>query len=706
MGLELGLGESYYLAILLFQVSLAALILASGRLDRIKAGFSAVLGLSALQAAIFLFTPEGRTGLLQAGVNLTDTVLLLTLAYLISQFPTPIGGERGARWTTWAWPAVTGSWLALATGMLLWGSYGTPLYEVPKALLHEGAFTLIAGLFALRLVPRWQELGAGPLKHQTLLAGAGLVVSTLFQVGMRGTALVFEGRFDLSAGPMAGVQDGLWATTTWLCLAGLVRLAVHASRSGDRETWLFTGLVVIGLVLGVDALYSSTTDLEYAAQVLRPLLLAGAILRYDLFRVPDRFRQMTTPAALLSFAVLVFLLIVGMTNPGGLTTTQVAAPAALLGVAAVATGAYLARRSLVELLSPQAGWGPHPELERYRLALERADALAGPDGDGLTELRGELGISQQEHRVLLTLLDQPAVVPTAAIQGAREGGTVAGRYEIVRQLGQGGFGRVLLARDLTEDRLVVLKETIRPWEQAAQERLEALKREAEVGSLVDSRHVAQVEGLVQDGYHTYLIREHVSGRSLEEVLEAQGTLPPRRVADLAIQLTRGIQALHENGLLHLDLKPSNVVIDDTGRAVIVDLGTVRSNDQTTAGSPTETRAQRPVGTLRWMAPEQILSDRVDQRTDLFQLGALIHRMLTGRHHLDCGSSAFEVEEALVRGEPPRDGPEGWQPILAKLLARDPDDRYPDAAAVLTELSTGRLPASVVLAEDQETHPDA
>lgn len=706
MGLELGLGESYYLAIFLFQVSLAALILASGRLDRIKAGFAAVLGFSALQVAIFLLTPEGRTGRLQAGVFLIDTLLLWTLAYLVSQFPTPIGGDRGARWATRAWLGVTGAWLVLATGVILWGSHTAPFYEVPKALLHESAFTLIAGLFALRLVPRWQELGAGPLKHQTLLAGAGLVVSTLFQVGMRGTRLVFHGGFDLSGGLINGLKDGIWMTTAWLALAGLVRLGVHAGRSDDREAWLFTGLVATGLVLGIDALYSSTSDLEYAAQVLRPLLLAGAILRYDLFRVPDRFRQVTTPAALLSFAVLVFLLIVALTNPTGLTTTQIAAPAALLGVAAVATGAYLARRTLVELLSPHAGWDPNPELERYRLALERARALAGPDGDGLTQLRGELGISHEEHRVLSTLLDQPAVVPTEAIQGAREGGTVAGRYEILRQLGQGGYGRVLLARDLAEERLVVLKEAMRPWEEAAGERLKALEREAEVGSLVDSRHVAKVEGLVQEGYHTYLVREHVSGRSLGEVLEEERVLPPRRVADLAIQLTRGLHALHEQGLLHLDLKPSNVVIDETGRAVIVDLGTVRSRDQGLADSVTGTRAQRPVGTLQWMAPEQILSDPVDERTDLFQLGALIHRLLTGGHHLGSGRSAFEVEEALVRGDPPQDAPDGWQPILAKLLARDPEDRYPDAATVLTELSTGRLPASVVLAENKQAHPDA
>lgn len=707
MGLELGLGESYYLAIVLFQVSLAALILASGRLDRIKAGFAAVLGFSALQVAIFLLTPEGRTGRLQAAVLLIDTLLLLTLAYLVSQFPTPIGGEQSARWVTRAWLGVTGAWLALASGAILSGHHTSPLYEVPKGLLHEGAFTLVAGLFALHLVPRWQELGAGPLKHQTLLAGAGLVVSTLFQVGMRGTGLAFQGRFDLSDGLISGLKDGIWMATTWLALAGLVRLAVHAGRSGDRDAWLFTGLVAIGLFLGVEALYSSTNDLEYAAQVMRPLLLASAILRYDLFRVPDRFRQASTPAVLLSFAVLVFLLVVGLTNPDGLSGEAVATPAALAGVGAVATGAYLARDALVEMLAPDSGDDRAQHLERYRLALERDRARAGTPQDGLTELREALEVSDEEHQLLLALLDQPAGVPTEAIRGAREGSLVAGRFEVLRELGRGGFGRVLLAQDRSQGRLVVLKEAMRPWEAAADGRLQALRQEASVGKAVDSRHVASVEGLVRDGYHTYLVREHVPGRTLETVVDEEGPLAADRVIDLALHITQGVHALHEAGFLHLDLKPANVVVDDSGRAVIVDLGTAREGDDGD-GSSTATRAQRQAGTLRWMAPEQVLGEPVGPRTDLFQLGALIHGMLTGHHHLgpDLGptGSAFEVEQALVRGSPPKDVPEAWQPLVDRLLARELEGRYADAGELLAALATWPE-TSGLLAEHEQAHPD-
>jgi len=217
-------------------------------------------------------------------------------------------------------------------------------------------------------------------------------------------------------------------------------------------------------------------------------------------------------------------------------------------------------------------------------------------------------------------------------------------YRIVRVLGQGAFGTVYLAHDTLLDRPVAVKElTI-----TAQTDEVAFKRfiqEARVAGGLNHPHVVTVYALKVVEPHVYLAMEYLAGGSLRALLEQCGPLPVEQAVRIAAEVCEGLAAAHAKRIVHRDVKPENILLTDNGRAKVGDFGIAhvpRGTGGIYLSGLTGTGFQP--GTLLYMSPEQIRGQQVDGRSDVYQVGALLYEMLTGRHYVDMDALGQQARE--------------------------------------------------------------
>ena len=202
------------------------------------------------------------------------------------------------------------------------------------------------------------------------------------------------------------------------------------------------------------------------------------------------------------------------------------------------------------------------------------------------------------------------------------GKVLADRYRIVSLLGKGGMGEVYRADDLKLEQPVALK--FLPAALAQDERLlKALYNEVKLARRVTHRHVGRVYDIGEaEGLH-FLTMEYIEGEDLGGLLRRIGRLPGDKAISLAQQLCAGLQAAHEEGLLHLDLKPGNLMIDQRGDLRVTDFGLARMTRDAEA-------EKRRSGTPAYMAPEQLLHGEASERSDLYAVGLILYEMFTGK----------------------------------------------------------------------------
>jgi serine/threonine-protein kinase len=270
------------------------------------------------------------------------------------------------------------------------------------------------------------------------------------------------------------------------------------------------------------------------------------------------------------------------------------------------------------------------------------------------------------------------------------GAVVAGRFEIVSRLGQGGMGVVYKARDRELQELVALK-MLRPDKWSDQDLIERLKQELKLARRISHGNVLRTFDLgLLDGV-PFISMEYVRGLTLRTLLDrlAPGErLPFTAGLRLARQLAQGLAAVHGCGVIHRDFKPANVILEPTGNAKIMDFGIARFSQRFEAG---QTTAGAIIGTPGYLAPEQLEGGEVDPRTDLFAYGVVLYEMFTGRLPFQ-GESLAAILMQTLNGEPtpPRtlwpEMPPALERILLRCLARSPADRYPRAGDALAQLA--------------------
>src|SRR5580765_7185407 len=236
-----------------------------------------------------------------------------------------------------------------------------------------------------------------------------------------------------------------------------------------------------------------------------------------------------------------------------------------------------------------------------------------------------------------------------------DAGSRLGPYEVVTLIGKGGMGEVYRARDTRLHRDVAIK-ILPPGVADNPTRRARFEREAQAISQISHPHICAVYDIGEFNGATYFVMEFIEGESLDERLR-RGPLPWQTALPLAIQMASAIDAAHRRGIVHRDLKPANVMLSESG-VKLLDFGLAKLIDVSDTSSGDEqpstislTAEQKLVGTVHYMAPEQLEGQTVDARTDVFAFGTTLYEMLTARRAFE-GSSAASITAAILTSEPP------------------------------------------------------
>jgi WD40 repeat protein/serine/threonine protein kinase len=260
-------------------------------------------------------------------------------------------------------------------------------------------------------------------------------------------------------------------------------------------------------------------------------------------------------------------------------------------------------------------------------------------------------------------------------------------YEVQELVGRGGMGVVLKAVDEKLHRVVAIKVMAGPLATGAAAR-KRFSREAQAAAAVRNDHVVGIHAVEEAGGLPYLVMEYVCGVSLQERLDQGGPLQLREILRIGMQTAAGLAAAHAQGLVHRDVKPANILLENgVERVKLTDFGLARAVDDASL-----TQSGVVAGTPQYMAPEQAKGEAVDHRADLFSLGSVLYAMCTGHPPFRAASSMAVLKR--VCEEAPRPIPEinpevpGWLVgIIARLHAKDPAQRFQSAAEVAELLNS-------------------
>jgi serine/threonine protein kinase len=255
---------------------------------------------------------------------------------------------------------------------------------------------------------------------------------------------------------------------------------------------------------------------------------------------------------------------------------------------------------------------------------------------------------------------------------APAGRVVGGRYALTDVLGRGGMGTVWLATDQLLERQVALKEVTFSVDLSDEDRRvlrERTMREARAAARLVHPCVTTVYDVVEDGGKPWLVMERVSARSLQEILEERGPLSPGAAARIGLDVLAALEAAHEAGIVHRDVKPANVLVDRDGGARLTDFGIA-----TTTGDSSLTTGGALIGSPSYMAPERANNEQPGPAVDLWSLGATLYAAVEGRPPFDRGEAMATLMSVVSEHPAPmlRAGP--LEPVLAGLLTKDPASR--------------------------------
>src|SRR5213593_4577877 len=352
-------------------------------------------------------------------------------------------------------------------------------------------------------------------------------------------------------------------------------------------------------------------------------------------------------------------------------------------------------------------------------AFVQARQIAGPvrrlavatrqvqDGDYSVDIavksRDEIGILSQAFKSLVEDLKAKAALveymmaasgamatqplsamaaPAAGGEGLKPGTVFAGRYDVKEVLGTGGMGVVYRAFDRELQEAVAIK-TLRPESLAGDGvALERFKQEIRLARKIAHRNVVRTYDLGEANGLYYLTMEYVEGTSLKQLIGTRGRLPVPVVLTIGKQLCRALEVAHEQGVIHRDIKPQNIVVDPTGFLKVMDFGIARL--ATPATGKGLTQEGMSIGTPDYMSPEQLSGLELDARSDLYSAGVVLFECLTARVPFEAASVYALIAKHLEQSPPdPRtlnaEISEALANVIMKAMAKEPADRYQSAA---------------------------
>ena len=299
------------------------------------------------------------------------------------------------------------------------------------------------------------------------------------------------------------------------------------------------------------------------------------------------------------------------------------------------------------------------------------------------------GVPESDDTTLV--MQQPR--PVAA--SIKVGTLLAGRYEIKEVIGAGGMGVVYRARDRELDEQIAIK-TLKPEAMETDTSLvERFKQEIRLARRITHRNVVRTHDLGEANGSYFITMEYVEGRTLKDIIRRVGKLPVKAVITVGRQLCRALEVAHEQGVIHRDIKPQNLVVDRGGFVKVMDFGIARLAGARPAAAKQLTATGSAIGTPHYMAPEQLLGEEVDARCDIYAAGAVLYECVSGRAVFDVPSLPALIACHLESSpEDPRTlNPElsdELARVILRALAKKPADRWQSAKELKVALETARV----------------
>ncbi|MGH7638360.1 MAG: protein kinase domain-containing protein [Gemmatimonadaceae bacterium] len=273
-----------------------------------------------------------------------------------------------------------------------------------------------------------------------------------------------------------------------------------------------------------------------------------------------------------------------------------------------------------------------------------------------------------------------------------------GEYEIERELGRGGMAAVYLARDVALNRKVAIK-TMLPEVISRPGMVQRFKREAQMAAGLSHPHIVQIHGVRETPRLVYFVMKCIEGRSIDSILSERGALDLETARLIMQQAGSALSFAHHRGIVHRDVKPANIMIDENGWAVMTDFGIAKIDD-----AQNLTATGTAIGTPHYMSPEQFHNKPVTGASDQYALAIVAYEMLTGKKPFDGGTVAEIITKHLFSPPPDvrqdrADLPASVAEALTRMLAKEPADRFPDLDSAIAAFG-GPSPAHLDMVRAQ------
>ena len=262
-------------------------------------------------------------------------------------------------------------------------------------------------------------------------------------------------------------------------------------------------------------------------------------------------------------------------------------------------------------------------------------------------------------------------------------GKTIGQYKIIDKIGEGGMGAVYKAEDTTLHRLVAIK-TLSGHLTENEEAQERFIREAQSASSLNHPNITTVHEFIEEDDTRLICMEYVEGKTIRDMVES-GIVSVRKAIDIITQAAEALEAAHNKGILHRDVKSANIMVNMEGRVKVMDFGLAHLESRSQL-----TRTGTTMGTLSYSSPEQISGRSVDKRSEIFSLGVVFYELLTGQLPFKATNEA-EILFAIINNEPPKlsevrdDVPKLVEAVIARMLEKDPDLRYQNCGDVINDI---------------------
>ncbi|NGX15545.1 HEAT repeat domain-containing protein [Wenzhouxiangella sp. XN24] len=350
--------------------------------------------------------------------------------------------------------------------------------------------------------------------------------------------------------------------------------------------------------------------------------------------------------------------------------------------------------SIIQRLAKEGASSEHTVSEAAASAIQRlsermgSGTLSGTLGTttgGASAADASLADARELRELIKTSAQQTASLDITKLE---PGDVIEGRYKYIRKIGKGAFGTVLLVEDMVVDERLVLK-FLNPGVAADEEMMKRFVHELRYSRKITHPNVIRIYDFIALGGLYAISMEYFASHPLTDELKDEKPLPLRRSLQYSMDIATGMQVAHQAGVIHRDLKPANVLIDDNSLVKVVDFGVAAAR---ASGDTQLTRTGYVIGSPKYMAPEQILGKKVDEKADVYSLGVMLYEMLTGFAPYTRGDH-MSVMYQHVQGKAKRardlnpNVPQELSDLVARCMAVDKSKRYPS----MDELRAALLP---------------